>query len=109
MEIVKTRKYIEYIESRIQEAEAEQTNTTLSIPVTGNYFTVFTSNAGKFGVLKHPLPGKIASFYTRAFAILEDLRGSSAFTVSELKDFLELFRTTKKLGEGVVADLKKVE
>jgi hypothetical protein len=82
---------------------------TLSIPVTGNYFTVFTSNAGSLGLLKHPLPRNIATFYTRAFAILEDLRRSSPFTVEEFKSLLDLFRTTRKVGEEVVAALEKVK
>ncbi len=81
--------------------------------ISADYFNVVKSNAGKLGLLDAPLPKEIATFYTLAFAIVEDIKAMSdpscTFTKVELDDLLRLFQSTEKLGQQIVERIEKAK
>ncbi len=70
--IVEKRKYIELFKTDIERIKEDET-VGYSIPILNNYFSVYTGNVSKIGLLPAPLPAEIASFYTLAMSFLEDI------------------------------------
>ena len=81
------------------------------------YFTVFTSNSDKLGMLG-PVAGDIVAFYTFAKSLIEDF--SSLYegervlqTVGEArrfyKELAEILTTARERGNGAVETLRQIE
>ncbi len=71
--IVEKRNYIELFKADIEGIKAGK-QIGGSIPITNNYFSVYTGNVSKIGLLPAPLPAEIATFYTLAMSFLEDVK-----------------------------------
>jgi hypothetical protein len=77
VDILERRQYVEGIEALIAEVESSGRPTAVFGRIRGRYFQVYEANAARIGVLRAPLPEKIARFYTQANAFLEDIRDPS--------------------------------
>jgi len=86
--------------------------------VKGSYFNVYmnSTQTGKLGLLKKPLPKEIAIFYTHAGSIVEDLNWMSGVNSSKiskekaLKELLPLKDALNKvlsIGDKIVSQLEK--
>ena len=107
LEIISRRKFIPNLQQVIARIEQGEVSTPFVATVTQEYFSVYKSNVSRLGLLRHPLPQKIATFYTQCFAILEDLKISPTPITSQerlmmLKELLGLFHSTTSLGEEIV-------
>ena len=71
--IVARRKYLDLLETTIAQIKKEGQPIQFNVYVRRSYLNVYDKNADKLGILKSPLPELLASFYTNANAVLEDL------------------------------------
>jgi hypothetical protein len=106
LDIAKARGHIQYLKEVIAKLGNGARRGSFSFSITADYFNVFTSNAGKLGLLDAPFPKEIASFYARAFSIAEDIKAmhdpSCTFSKEELEGLLGLFESTQQLGQQIV-------
>jgi hypothetical protein len=72
-QLIEQRQYVPILNEMIEDARKTGTPVVLKVLVRRSYFNVFEKNVDKLGTLVPPLPELIASFYTSANAILEDL------------------------------------
>ena len=114
--IVEKRQYIEGIRQAI--AITERTNQPFPYHFVArrDYFLVFKQNVSKIGMLESPLPELIASFYTQAQSILEDMDSMSENRFANLppeefvvmlKQLLELFISTQQLGDQIISEIRR--
>ena len=71
--IVEERKYIEALKAAIDFIQKHNQPYHITVKVRHQYFNVYKNNVNKIGTLNSPLPEWIATFYTQANAVLEDL------------------------------------
>lgn len=107
LEIVKRRNYIAHLQQVIAHVQQTGQPKPFFVSVTQEYFWVYKQNASRLGILKHPLPQKIATFYTQCFAILEDLKSSFTPSTAQqslmmLQELLSLFQSTTDLGAEIL-------
>lgn len=72
-DIVVRRKYTHYLEQAIKNIETSKQPYVFAIHVRRSYLSVYDKNVDKIGSLVAPLPEDLATFYTCANSILEDL------------------------------------
>jgi hypothetical protein len=78
LEIIRRRNYIPTLQEVIARMEEGGVSTPFVVSVTQEYFSVYKNNVSRLGLLRPPLPQKIATFYTLCFSIVEDLKSISA-------------------------------
>ncbi|HKX29347.1 MAG TPA: hypothetical protein VJ302_16745 [Blastocatellia bacterium] len=71
--IVEKRNYINLFKADIEEIK-EGKAVGSSISISSSYFSVYIGNVGKLGLLNAPLPEELATFYTLAMSVLEDIK-----------------------------------
>jgi len=79
-----------------------------TVQLSQEYFWVYKHNASRIGVLRHPRPQMVATFYTQCFSIIEDLTNatvppSAQQSLTRLQELLNLFQNTTQLGQQIVA------
>jgi len=114
LQIVERRKYVEELESLISQAKSGIDRNAIyfyQFSVRRNPFPVYEANLSKIGILKNPLPQKIAQFYARSSSILEDIADmrdrknipqSSKESIDKLKTLVQLCKDTISLGLEIV-------
>ncbi len=73
LEIIEKRGYIEGLRETRAETEATGKTQGFYFRARRGYFSVFDANVSQIGILKPPLSGLVARFYTQANSILEDM------------------------------------
>ena len=71
--IVNHRNYLEFLTEIINHIKTTNEPRIIKINARQNYFNVYEKNVDKLGMLPNPLPELIATFYTQAKSVLEDL------------------------------------
>jgi hypothetical protein len=114
LEISERRRYVEALSSLIAMAKAGHPDISYSFvfSVRRNPFIVYDANLSRIGILRVPLPRKIARFYAQASSILEDIadmredkfRRDHDESIRVLEGLLKLFEDTHSLGREIIAD-----
>jgi len=101
LEIAERRHYVSALRDMAQSTQPLRP----SIRATRNYFKVFGANADKVGLLGGDLPERVAAFYVRGSAILEDFDAISApeFVTWTLEEQRQYYTATADLLEETVA------
>lgn len=81
--IVNEREYFAFLERAIEYIKTTNQPWTIRVNIRQKYFNVFEKNVDKLGLLPNPLPEKIATFYTQANSILEDIQTANEGGLSE--------------------------
>jgi hypothetical protein len=112
--IVSRRKYLDGLAQAIAEMKEKGAPVHFAIYVRRQYFSVYDKNVDKLGILSAPLPELIASFYTHANAVLEDLdvirnreRGDSVVELQATYEELQLLiRECGRVADEVVETIR---
>jgi len=108
--ITEKRKYIELLE------EAINLGQPFYFRITFSYFNIYDRNADKIGLLKGDLPQKISTFYTQAYAILEDILDiqeehsymSREETIGRQQEMLRLAKDTIEVGKDILKTIDEL-
>ncbi len=113
--IVARRKYLEGISNVIEHIRRNNEPRPYTIHVRREYFNVFSKNVDKLGTLTPPLPELIATFYTQANSMLEDIESIrsnelGSDVANQLFAYEELYalaRDTLRLADEIVEQIGK--
>ena len=114
IDIVERRRYQEGVRELIRAVETSHQPLFLRVPITQNYFVVYEANSVNVGLLPRKTARDVASFYTHAKALIEDvttdkvLPKTEAEAIHRLKQMDELLTRLLTLGSGVVMELEGV-
>ncbi len=109
------RKFIEGIKQQITLMEADPNISRIfHFSVRRNPMRVYEANLSQIGVLPHPLPKQIVTFYAGVSSILEDIddmregktKRNPEESLRAFKNLLELFEKTLALGQQIIRDTK---
>ena len=107
LDIIQRRNYIDGLKKIIEDVEQTGQPMSFHLSVSHEYFGVYKNNTSRLGILKHPLPQKIATFYTQCFSILEQVKDSTVLPTAQasliaLEELLSLFKSTTELGAAIL-------
>ena len=114
--IVEERKYIEGLRHAIEVVRTTKQSYQIVIHVRREYFNVYAKNVDKIGTLNSPLPEWIATFYTLANSVLEDLESHRDGTfadfepdalLSSYEELLRIFQGAMTLVERICNEIEK--
>ena len=116
-QILKIRRYEEGIQQYIEWMRTAGKPFYIRSRIQREYFGVYKENLGRIGMLPAPLPQRIATFYTMANAILEDVDNvrdpaNEEFLPAEVlihlyEQLLQLLRKVMSLGDQTLADISR--
>jgi hypothetical protein len=116
-EIAERRGYVAGIQSYIERIRSTGQPDYIHTIVGREYFNVYKENVSRIGLLEPPLPRLIATFYTQANAILEDLEilrdqnNWKLFPPEVLlrtyEQLLQLFEDNMKVGGQVLSEISR--
>ena len=103
LDIVQRRNYIGGLKQVIQHVQQTGQPMPFHFSVSHEYFGVYKNNTSRLGILKHPLPQKIATFYTQCFSILEQVKDSTVLptaqaSLMDLQELVACLRAQRNLG-----------
>jgi hypothetical protein len=108
--ISKFRGYKEHFKKWLEHVQTHGIYKPKGFTIRHDYFKVYTANVGKLGLLKAPLPEKIAIFYTQAMSITEDIKSmtegkgedwSRESLISLLTNLITLFESCEQGGSEI--------
>jgi hypothetical protein len=115
--IADKRGYVKHIKSMIEVMKETQEPIYAHIHIRREYFNVFNNNVSKLGILKSPLPEKIAKFYVQANSILEDIqsyrdgvldKADVNSVIASKTELVALMEETFSLAEEIAGDIDKL-